>query len=67
MKHNPFKRQPSPARSGDIDLLFGPRYNHKSFPAFYGSMQRPNDLNCIDDMASAYRLYLYLGELKNAR
>ena len=67
MKHSLF-RKPRPAnRCSEIDLLFGQCINHRSFPAFYSNMSRPNDLNCIDDMACAYRLYLYLGEAKNAR
>ncbi len=67
MKNNLFRRRPHAARGSDVNLLFSARYNHRSFPSFYSSMARPNELACADDLACAYCLYLFLGETKNAR
>ena len=67
MMINPIKRRKSLANGGELDCLFASRAHRDGFPAFYGDMSRRANLGGIDDMASAYRLYLYLGELRNRR
>ena len=67
MMHSEFKRRKALRPNGDMDCLFASRAHRDGFPAFYGNLARQSDLSGVDDLASAYRLYLYLGELRNRR
>ena len=56
------------AHGSDLDCLFASRVHRDSFSAFRDDLARHSGLGFgVDDMASAYRLYLFLGELKNRR
>lgn len=67
MMHSEFKRRRIANPNGELNCLFGSRAHRDGFPAFYGNLARRSDLSGVDDLASAYRLYLYLGELRNRR
>ena len=67
MMRSEFKRRKLAAPDGNLDSLFASRAHRDSFPAFYGNLARRADLGGVDDLASAYRLYLFLGELRNRR
>ena len=66
MRHNRFIRDTCVGSHVPVDLLFTPHCRLDSFPAFCYSTRRsgPGD---IHELSSAYRLYLFLGELKNRR
>ena len=67
MMNNLFMRRKAASRGNDLDALFASRAHHDSFTSFYDDLARHSGPCGVDDMASAYRLYLYLGELKNRR
>ena len=67
MMNTEFKRRRAASRNSELDCLFASRAHRDSFPSFYNDLARRSGLGGIDDMASAYRLYLFLGELEKRR
>lgn len=67
MMFKPMKTRRAERQTGEIDALFASRAHHDGFPSFYGGFARNTTTSSIDDLASAYRLYLYLGELRNRK
>ena len=60
------KRQRS-ERDGGLSQMFASRPAHDRFSSFYGDLSRRCDHGCVDELASAHMLYLFLGELRNRR
>lgn len=61
-----FKRQRA-ERDNGLSQMFASRPVHDRFSSFYGDLSRRCDHGSVDELASAYTLYLYLGELRNRR
>ena len=61
-----FKR-PCGQRDTGLGQMFASRPAHDRFSSFYGDLSRRCDHGSVDELASAYTLYLFLGELKNRR
>lgn len=61
-----FKRQRA-ERDNGLSQMFASRPAHDRFSSFYGDLSRRCDHGSVDELASAYTLYLYLGELRNRR
>ncbi len=54
-------------RDGGLSQMFAERPAHDRFSSFYGDLRSRCDHGSVDELASAYTLYLFLGELKNRR
>ena len=65
MKHRNLRR-PDSTNASDLALLFASPCRSDGFPAFLRGL-RQGEPRSIDDLASAHRLYLFMGELVNRK